>query len=91
MCTKIILEVSKYSHLGHRNINGRLIVLVLGGLKGMISMLILRSVESKQTCRENQPLYTRLHEPMWWIIPKGPLYALEKIFPQTAPQRSFVT
>lgn len=63
VCTKIILEVSKYHHLGHCNINGRLTVLVLVGLKGMISMLILRFVESAQTYRENQPLYTCPHEP----------------------------
>lgn len=57
---KCYLEVSKDLHLHHLIINERMTVLGLVKLRGMISHVLLafplRSVESEQTCKKNQPL-----------------------------------
>lgn len=60
-------------------------ILVMNGkltVVGPVAMLILRSVESEQTSRENQRLCAHLQMSQCMDIPLGLHYALQEIFHQ---------
>lgn len=60
MCTKINLEILKDPHLSPLAISKRLTVVGLIDLEDWIPKLMLRSVDSEQTSKENQPLHAYL-------------------------------